>query len=625
MSDLISFIHRRSALMIGSLILLFVLLVWVSGSLARQVAYDRLQESAEAQLQRYTNSLEVTLSRYEFIPELLATNPLLRDFLQDKRDEYVSQRLNRFLEKMNEISNTSDVYLLDSRGTTVAASNWNLANTFIGNNYAFRPYFTQAMEGRAGRYYALGIASGKRGYYFSYPITDAEDIIGVVVIKISLRDIEFQWSNIRLPHEPELMVTDPDGITFISTRQQWLYHSLEPLNAEGWERIREERRYGEQSLGTLNARWVSLPESLQGSSAQMVLINQNRRSSPFLVNSYNMETAGWQVHLLSPTEPVRNQVLTTVIISAALYIIVVLLLLFLVERLRNVNRLRQAHDLLESRVVSRTADLSETNRRLLDEVEERQRTEQRLRQTQDELIQAAKLAVMGQMSAGINHELNQPLAAIRSYAENANKFLERGRELNARANLDEIVQLTSHMSKIVAQFKVFSRKSSGTRVSVSVNAALNAAINIIAPQLRQQHVQWHIEGQEQDLYVLGDMVRLEQVLVNLLSNALQAMESAECKSLNVRLFCDDESANQKVVIEVHDSGEGIEDALMERIFEPFFTTKGVTQGLGLGLSISHRIIESMQGNMIASNHPDGGAVFRIELQRSQAQQGSQIA
>ncbi len=607
--------------MVGWLVLLFLLLVWVSGSLARQVAYDRLQESGEAQLKRYTNSLESTLSRYEFIPELLATNPLLKNFLQDKRDELVSQRLNRYLQKMNEISSTSDIYLLDSQGTTVAASNWNLPTTFIGNNYSFRPYFTQAMEGRGGRYYALGIASGQRGYYFSYPITDAEDIIGVVVIKISLRDVEAQWSSERLPDEPDLVVADPDGIVFISTRSQWLYHSLQPLGAVDWQRIRQERRYGDQPMGTLNARPGDMPDSLRDSSAQITTINQNNRTSIFLVNSLEMSRAGWQVYLFSPTQPVRNQVLTTVIISAAIYIIVVLLLLFLVERVRNVSRLRHAHDLLESRVVSRTADLSETNRRLLDEVEERQRTEQMLRQTQDELIQAAKLAVMGQMSAGINHELNQPLAAIRSYAENASKFLQRGREVNARANLEEIVQLTGHMGKIVAQFKVFSRKSSGTRVSVSVNASLNAAINIIAPQMRQQNVECTIDGEQLDLYVLGDMVRLEQVLINLLSNALHAMENGKVKRLNVMLGCEE----GRVTIEVHDSGEGIEEALLERIFEPFFTTKGVTQGLGLGLSISHRIIESMRGTMVAENHPLGGAVFRIELQQSQMQEGIQIA
>ncbi|RRJ84070.1 sensor histidine kinase [Aestuariirhabdus litorea] len=621
MSDLITFIHRRSAIMIGWLVVLFLLLVWISGSLARQVAYDHLQESALAQLQRYENSLGSILSRYQFIPELLGTNPLLKNFLQDKRDEQVSLRLNRYLQKMNEISNTSDIYLLDSQGTTVAASNWNLPTTFIGNNYSFRPYFTQAMEGRGGRYYALGMASGQRGYYFSYPITDAEDIIGVVVIKISLSDIESQWSSIRLADEPELLVTDPDSIAFISTRPQWLYHSLQPLGAVDWQRIGQERRYGDQPLGTLNARPGALPDSLLDSGAKVVTIIENNRTRTYLVNSLAMERAGWQLHLLSPTQPVRNQVLTTVIISAALYIIVVLLLLFLVERVRNVSRLRQAHDLLESRVVSRTADLSETNRRLLDEVEERQRTEQRLRETQDELIQAAKLAVMGQMSAGINHELNQPLAAIRSYAENARKFLERGRELNARANLDEIVQLTAHMSKIVAQFKVFSRKSSGARVSVSVNASLNAAINIIAPQMRQQGVECQVVGDELDLYVMGDMVRLEQVLINLLSNALQAMEGCPSQQLRVSLS----SQSGRVIIEVHDSGEGIEETLLERIFEPFFTTKGVSQGLGLGLSISHRIIESMQGTMVAANHPLGGAVFRIELEQSQLQEGIQIA
>ncbi len=621
MPDLIAFIHRRSALMIGGLLLLLVLLVWVSGSLSRQVAFDQLQESGVAELNRYANSLGVTLSRYEFIPELLSTNPLLRDFLQDKRDEQVSQQLNLYLQKMNEVSNTSDIYLLDSLGTTVAASNWHLPTTFIGNNYNFRPYYTQAMEGRRGRYYALGLSSQRRGYYFSYPITDAEDIIGVIVIKISLSDVELQWNSTRLPGQPDLVVTDPQGVVFISTNPQWLYHSMQPLGPVDQQRVRLERRYGDHALGTLNARAGLLPEALKDSPARILVIDEQRRPRSYLVNSLMMEDAGWQVHLLSVTEPVRNQVLTTVIITAALFVIVALLLLFLIERIRYIRNLRQAHDLLESRVISRTADLSKTNQQLLAEVEERQRTEQMLRQTQDELIQAAKLAVMGQMSAGINHELNQPLAAIRSYAENAQKFLQRGREVNTSANLAEIVSLTEHMSKIVAQFKVFARKSSGTLVSVSVNACLNAALNIIAPQLRQQRVQWSVQGSELDLYVLGDMVRLEQVLINLLSNALHAMDGFDTKQLTVSIS----KLDDKVVITVHDSGKGIDEALIEKIFEPFFTTKDVTQGLGLGLSISHRIIESMQGRMRAENHSQGGAIFRIELQQSQAQEGDQIA
>ncbi|MGB0732763.1 MAG: PAS domain-containing sensor histidine kinase, partial [Pontibacterium sp.] len=272
------------------------------------------------------------------------------------------------------------------------------------------------------------------------------------------------------------------------------------------------------------------------------------------------------------------------------------------ERKLYEERLQRARDLLESRVEARTADLTRANEQLVNEVQSHQ-------STRNELIQTAKLAVLGQMSAGINHELNQPLTAIRAYADNARAFLAREQGEVADMNLAEIASLTERMAKIIHPLKEFSRNTSGQPEPVCLGLVRDGAMSIMYGRLEKEKADIGWPENFERVYVLADMVRLEQVFVNLLTNGLQAMDDEQPKRLEIGL----ERRPGFVKLSVRDFGTGIAESDLDRVFEPFYTTKKSGQGLGLGLSISHRIISSLNGRMWVENHPAGGAIFFIEL------------
>ncbi len=275
------------------------------------------------------------------------------------------------------------------------------------------------------------------------------------------------------------------------------------------------------------------------------------------------------------------------------------------ERKSYEENLRAARDELEIRVAERTADLVMANGRLIQESREHQAT-------QNELIQTAKMAVLGQLSAGINHELNQPLTAIRAYAENAVTFMGMGKTERGLENLREIAGLTDRMAKIIAPLKVFARKTSGQVEPVGLKAVRTGATSILYGRLQTEKIEILWAEELDDLYVMGDMVRLEQVMVNLITNAIQAMEDLPAKRVVIDAVCQDEF----VTVRVTDNGPGIIEQDLEKIFEPFFTTKVTGEGLGLGLSISHRIVESLGGQLSVVNADTGGACFCVKLRRA---------
>ncbi|RMF13500.1 MAG: sensor histidine kinase [Gammaproteobacteria bacterium] len=542
---------------------------------------------------------------------MLALDPRLGQLLADPTNPVMADRINRFLEGTARVIDASDIYLLDAQGTTLAASNWNLPRSFIGQNYAFRPYFTRAMSGQAGRYFALGVASGQRGYYFSWPVSEGDEIVGVVVVKIPLDGIESRWQNPFGQNERQIRVLDEFGVVVLATRSDWRLRKTRALTDAELERLVRERRYPVDRLDVLPARSLALPDGLDSARTRLLQIDNDGRRERYLVQSADMPQAGWTVEVLSPLREARREVTSVIWFTVTVVMIMVLMVMLLIERYRRALVLEQARRELEHRVEERTQDLTRTNRQLREEIEERHRAEAALKQAQEELIQTAKLAVLGQLSAGINHEINQPLTAIRNYAQNARRFQERGQAEMVNANLDEIVSLCDHIAKIIAQLKIFARKSEGVLSPVPVKGAVEAALRIVEPHRHAAQVTVEVNGLRDEDYVLGDLVRLEQILVNLLTNAIQAVagQPEACVSIEVGRLAD------QIHIRVKDNGGGIEPGQEEQIFEPFYTTKGVSQGLGLGLAISRRIAESMQGALRAFNSEQGGACFELTLKR----------
>ncbi|WP_280549795.1 ATP-binding protein [Halomonas sp. 11-S5] len=596
-----------------------VLAMWQVAQLARDQALQGLRQDAENELRLSAASLVGHLSRHDYLPALLASREMVRRFLASPESQD-PMPLNRLLDRFRATAGVSDIYLIDRHGDTLAASNWHRPDTFIGQNYAFRSYFQDAIAGRPGRFYGLGVQSRERGYYFSAPVwlDDTEPDAspdGVMVVKVLLDAVEASWGE----QDAELLVTDKDDIIFMASRPELRMRALQPLSDDEREALLDTRRYADEPLAPAGIEITETP----GEHSQRVGFQRGPLAEDdYLGLSRPMPAFGWEMHILRSLAPVIQAQWLAALLAGGLYGVVILAGGIGWQRLRlrrereqfaerERRTLARARDELERNVQRRTRDLVETNRRLSGEIEERRRAEERLRETRDELVQAAKLAVLGQLAAGINHELNQPLAAIRAYAENAAEFLARSRTAAASGNLAQIIELTDRMAEISAQLRQFSRKSGDRPTSVSVPACFDYALRLFQTRLRDAGVTVERVWPEEQTWVRADLVRLEQVLVNLIGNALQAMAQTAAPRLQLSIAPD----GDEVRIRVIDNGPGITEAHLGRIFEPFYTTKSPGSGLGLGLSISARIIDDLGGRLAADNAPGGGARFTITLPR----------
>ncbi|QTF94329.1 ATP-binding protein [Halomonas sp. BM-2019] len=602
------------------------LVMWQATQVAREQALQSLMHEAENELRLSAAGLVGHLTRHDYLPQLLASREEVRRFLVG-RGQQDPMPLNLMLDRFRAVADVSDVYLLDQSGTTLAASNWHLDNTFIGYNYAFRSYYQDAIAGHRGRFFGLGTQSQERGYYFSAPVWLDETSPdtppgGVMVIKVLLDAVETSWAD----QDAELLVTDADQIIFMASHPGLRMAALHPLSEAQRQALLATRRYHDEPL---TPSGIEVQEVLGERSRLVRFPDGPLDDGGYLSLSRPLEAFGWDMHILKPLTPVIRAQWFAALFAGGLYGIVVLAIGIGWQRLRlrrereqfaerERRTLAQARDELERNVERRTRDLVETNRRLSGEIEERRRAEANLRQTRDELIQAAKLAVLGQLAAGINHELNQPLAAIRAYAENARTFLERQRADEANHNLEQIVELTGRMAEISAQLRQFSRKSGELLTSVSVARCFDYALRLFQARLRDGGVEVERHWPAEAVWVRADLVRLEQVLVNLVGNALQAMGETPKPRLTLSI----EQAGNQVILGVADNGPGIPESHLGRIFEPFFTTKSPGKGLGLGLSISSRIIDDLGGRLEATNHPEGGALFRIHLPRAPSPEDS---
>lgn len=578
---------------------------WLVAGLVYERALNEKQHAGSQRLQLYAANLGGELARYDTVPALLATHQRTLKVLKQPTNYSARQALNEYFEQAAQRTGALDVYLMNARGLTVAASNWQSDRTFIGKNFSFRPYFQQAMQGRDGHYFALGTTSRVRGYYFSSPVMELGHPVGAVVLKMDVERMERGWRN----SGDQVLVLDPDGIVFISSEPRWLYHSLGELDPRVRERLVKSARYPGVAFRPLPFGSVE-----RGGGEGPRIVSATGAGGRLLLNALDMPVPGWRILFLQSTDDVDRQALGSVgMVIAVMVALALMTILWLQGRARRLERARcdaesraaleQAHAELEQRVAVRTADLQR-------EVEERRRAESALRTAQAELVQAAKMAVLGQLSASINHELNQPLSAIRSYAENAGLLLERGRSDDVRTNLAEIGLLVDRMARISSQLKLFARKSDGRHGPVSLGQALDVSLKLLEPGIRRAGIVLHTDERIGDFWVMADATGLEQVLVNLLGNALNALEGEPDPMIAIGV----EAVGGKVSLCVKDNGPGIAQAHLDQIFDPFFTTRKA--GLGLGLAISQQIADNMGGRIAAANSPAGGAMFTLTLEQA---------
>ncbi len=569
-------------------VLLFLLILLVTMALlftyffAKNNAKDKLQQGVTIQLQQLVNELEIILERHAYLPALIADDQSVIDFMAvqetpktsdgDKNYKTQLMRINSSLELASNTSGASSVFLMRLDGTTVASSNWFSPYSFIGKNFSFRPYFQQAKQNILGRYYGIGVVSGERGYFFARAIHRDEKMIGVVVVKIAMDDVEFTWGVGSM----EFMVTDQQGVIFLSSQDRWNLRSLLPLSKGQNQYVMASRRYGEKHIQALE-------------SGRLVLNQQRFQSVKIESSHYEMLTtkmilADWDVRVLANHSTMKQAISTAMLVGSLLVILLTSLALVLWRAQQQRKRYQlQITEELEKKVQERT---------------------KALKQSQGDLIQAAKMAALGQLSAGITHEINNPLTAIRAYADNAQQFLQKDKLDMVRSNLHEITTLTESMAVITKQLKSFSRKSKGQFTPVLLAQTIDNALAIVHPKLISSSVICHWSAQDHgaNKSVLADEVWLGQILVNLLTNAISATQDNKSQNMRREIWVNITAGiDSTLCIQVKDNGAGIEATTLPHIFEPFFTTKPSSKGLGLGLSISFNLAKDMNGSLVARN------------------------
>lgn len=611
----------RRGLVLGALLLCFILVAVAAFRGAEGAAMSRLRQAASHQLDILAAAIDSEVTRHASMPIAVELNPDILALLRAQSDlQDVHQAdANYFLQQLNDNLGGPVIFVLDTRGKVIASSDWIFSDNLLGRDLSYLPLFQSALSGVAARHYAIDSIRQEPGFYFAQPVRDPAQewrIIGVVVVKSGLRELERNW----LAQEAPAVVVDTNGIVLFASPAEWRYASLQPLPPETLSRI-SQAQFASQSVGSLSldigwsglelGQVVRLPKHLRED------VEGDGLPQPYLALSRNLPGTAWRLIVFSDLRRVSAEAVTHAALAVAALGCLLFGMLFLGQRSRRANereaarhQLMKANQELERKVDERTADLQLTVGALQREVTERQRAEQTLRAAQGELVQAAKLAVLGQMATGITHEMSQPLGAIQTLSANAAEFMKRGDLETAEKNLVIVGQLAGQMGGLITPLKTFARKSPAVAEAVDVGQAVEAALFLFEQRLRKLAVTVDKPCVPGQWVAWCDQNRLQQVLVNLIANALDAMSDAASRTL---VFAVQPENGTTLALTVEDSGSGFSDEALSHLFEPFFTTKRPGEGLGLGLTISRDILRDFGGDLSADRASTGGARFTIRL------------
>lgn len=591
---------RRPWLAFGLLVVAVAAVAFViAGDVGRSRAIATTQARAGDAGTLALAILRGELEKQRALPVILARDPDVRTALADG-DRHA---LNLKLEAIAHETRAAVIYVLGKDGVAIAASNWSEPTSFVGNDYAFRDYFSGAVSGGAAEQYALGTVSKRPGLYITSRVDEGGSHLGVIVVKVEFDQVEADWRALG----GETYVVDGRGVVLLATRADWRFQVERELAPEMAAEIRRSLQFGEAPLAPLPLRRDG--EVVRGAGPA---------SGSHVAAHILIPTTEWRLEVLMPVDKaIRDD-------RARLQTLVALLLMpgsalgALALRRRQVNLARRSAEAqikveLERRVAERTAALAGANQRLVEEMAERARAQERLSDAREELAKANRLATLGQVTAGVAHEINQPLAAMRTYAENARAFLDRDDATAADGALGKIVGLTERIGTITETLRGFARRGSGPLAPVDLGEAIDGALMILDAPLRQAGIVPAIPRLTEPVCVLARPVELEQVLVNLLRNAIEALtQNLEVGSPPLAIAV---AAHQEHVdVAIADHGLGLDEEALAALFTPFRTTK--PRGLGLGLVISRDIVASFGGTLTATSSPGEGSVFTISLKRA---------
>ncbi len=546
-----------------------------------EVAYNSYLQEAQTRARQQAkdgrNTLASISQQHQPLLYSLAASTLVKRALT----EHKVTKLNQHLRDINHLAGLEAIYLMDEDGLTIAASNFADKVTYIGSNYSFRPYFTDAIKGHAGDFFAIGATTGKPGYFISQPIhNDAGKVIGVLATKVSVDDFAALW-----PHGGEQgFITDEHGIIILASQTEWLYHSLSRLRADEVATIKAQKQFAKLPINPLQWQVSNLNEVKLG-------------DKDYLYSPADTLINGWQLHLLLNTQSVRQKaILTSTLITMAL---VFLLAWALIIRSRRLDKA-----LKESEHIRKT--LLQVNERLENEVEERIQAQDKLHDAQRKLIQSSRMAALGQLSASVIHELGQPLSALKNYLHAAELSPHDDDMDELLGNLHAVVK---RMQSTTDELRLFARPDNKDFSSVNLNQAIDKAVELSTQSLCFDNINIVRQYAQTEALTEAQPRRLEQVVCNLLSNARSALQNREQAEIIIKVS----AAENAWLITVTDNGPGFGNTNPEQLFEAFYTSRKDSDGMGLGLAICAAIVEEHHGNIWAKQPSHGGAQFCISL------------
>ena len=609
--------QRRWVLLAGLSAALLAAGTWAASQVAGSTALEAMGRESQSVATLHAALLRTELEKYRSLPYVMGHDPDVAASLKmgaprtmAEIDSQAMLPLNQKLELLSKETRAEAIYVINASGLTIAASKWNdNPPAFVGCLCGDREYFIQAMRTGSGEFFSKGRSEkAVPGLYISHTVHGASAPIGVAVVKVAFADLEREW---RAAGRPSF-ITDANGVVIITSVPEWRFRTIRPLSPAVRDKLSAgSGQFRQEALEPLSAAGLDQPGSLAQATVQLP---GQAAGQPFLVSRTQVEGSDWTLHVLEPeaatVQRARVQGGMIAFLTGLLLLSAIAFLIRRAERRRaEVARGAAAREQLELQVTARTQDLSQANSRLVAEMEERKRMEANLHLLQDELVQANKLTTLGQIAAGVAHEINQPVAAIRTYAENTSLLLERDQRELAATNLGIIAGLTERITAITDELRAFARRSTRKGGESQVSEAIDGALLLVSHRLRHGAAKLARRGERAGLGVRAERVRVEQVLVNLLQNALDAVAGQPDAAIDLTV----EEFADTVCITVSDNGCGLTPDAQQTLFMPFVTSKA--QGLGLGLVISRDIAAELGGDLTLLSSARG-ARFKLTLKKA---------